>query len=99
LGYKFIQTYYDPNLIKTDCKTEIIYEILKIFKKKEYSNDYLKNVEQNSYTYKILNKSCTVNLNPQFYEVEDLNKYPKYLPNPQDNWGPQKRSKLKKYNI
>ena len=55
LGYKFIQSYYDPNLFKTDAKVDTIYDIFKIYKRENFpSEDYSKNIPIDSYKYRIL---------------------------------------------
>ena len=89
LGYKIEQSYYDPNLFKTDAPINIIYDILKQYKKEHYENDYYKNVDEKSYKYKILSKEITIKTT--FTESEKINKQ-KYFMNP-PNWGPKGRAK------
>jgi hypothetical protein len=96
-----IQTYYNPNLFKTNAPADIIYDIFKKYKKDNYGQDYLKNVKEETYKYKILNKEIKVD--PIFTESftnhhpEHGDNIPKYLPNPTKNWGPKGRAKLIKY--
>ena len=94
LGYKMVQSYYDPNLFKTDAPVKVIYDILKKYKKENYKEeDYLKNVNKDSYKYNILNKEIKVQ--PKFIEVNREKKI-KYPMNPFPNWGPKGRPKEKK---
>ena len=94
LGYKMVQSYYDPNLFKTDAPVKVIYDILKKYKKENYKEeDYLKNVNKDSYKYNILNKEIKVQ--PKFIEINREKKI-KYPMNPFPNWGPKGRPKEKK---
>ena len=91
-----IQSYYDPNLFKTDCPPQKIYQLFQCYKKTNYEEkDYLKNVNEKSYSYKILTKQ--IGIQPKFYEVETVRNIPRYLPNPFPNWGPKAKTKLTKY--
>ena len=63
LGYKIEQSYYDPNLFKTDAPINIIYDILKQYKVENYKDDYYKNVDEKSYKYKILSKEIKIKTN------------------------------------
>ena len=56
LGYKIEQSYYDPNLFKTDAPVNAIYDILKQYKQEKYKDDYYKNVDEKSYKHRILSK-------------------------------------------
>lgn len=90
LGYRIAQTYYDPNLFKTDASASIIYDIFKKYKKDNYDQDYFKNVKPESYRYKILEKEIKVS--PIF--VESTNELKTKFPqNPFPNWGPKGRAK------
>ena len=62
-GYKIEQSYYDPNLSKTDAPINIIYDILKQYKVENYKDDYYKNVDKKSYKYKILSKEIKIKTN------------------------------------
>ena len=61
--YKIEQSYYDPNLFKTDAPINIIYDILKQYKVENYKDDYYKNVDEKSYKYKILSKEIKIKTN------------------------------------
>lgn len=89
-----VQTYYDPNLFKTDASASVIYDILKKYKKDNYDKDYLRNVNTDSYKYNILQKEIKVN--PIFIESIST-KSVKFLPNPTKNWGPKGKAKVVKY--
>ena len=59
-----------------------------------YSSDYLKNVKEESYRFKILQKE--IKINPIFVEsTSEKEKKVKYMPNPFPNWGPKARAKEK----
>ena len=88
-GYKIEQSYYDPNLSKTDAPINIIYDILKQYKVENYKYDYYKNVDEKSYKYKILSKE--IKIKTIFVESVNNNKA-KYPMNP-PNWGPKGRAK------
>ena len=90
LGYKIEQSYYDPNLFKTDAPVNIIYDILKQYKKENYKDDYYKNVDEKSYKYKILSKE--IKIQTTFVESTTKNNKIKYPMNP-PNWGPKGRAK------
>ena len=98
LGYKFIQSYYDPNLFKTDAPANVLYDVFNKYKKDVDEKEYYKNVKEESYKYKILEKEIKVN--PIFVDTDPkegphVNKG-KYLPDPFPNWGPKARAKEKK---
>ena len=59
VGYKMVQSYYDPNLFKTNAPASVIYDILKQYKKENYKEEYLKNVKEGTYKYNILKKDIT----------------------------------------
>jgi tRNA (guanine26-N2/guanine27-N2)-dimethyltransferase len=91
-----VQSYYDPNLFKTDAPCPIIYDIFKKYKKENNEKEYFKNVKEDSYKYKILEKE--IKINPLFIEsTEELNT--KYPQNPFPNWGPKAKAKEKKKEI
>lgn len=94
LGFKMVQTYYDPNLIKTDCPPSILYQILCQYKKEFYETQYLSNAKEDEFAFRILSKEITIK--PKFVELELVNKNLKYLENPLPNWGPKARAKLNK---
>ena len=89
LGYKIEQSYYDPNLFKTNAPVNIIYDILKQYKQENYKDDYYKNIDEKTYKYKILSKE--INIKTIFSESVNNNKI-KYPMNP-PNWGPKGRAK------
>ena len=95
LGFKIVQSYYDPNLIKTDCPAPIMYQLFQSYKKLNFEKDYFLNVKENSFNHKILSKK--IEIQPKFYEVETIRNIPKYLQNPFPNWGPKSRTKLTNY--
>jgi hypothetical protein len=90
LNYNFAQSYYDPNLFKTDATASVIYDIFKKYKKDNTGDDYLKNIKEETYKYKILQKEIKVD--PIFAESKEK-KSNKYFTNPFDNWGPQAKAK------
>jgi hypothetical protein len=92
-----IQSYYDPNLFKTDASSSVIYDIFKKYKKENYSEDYLKNVKEDSYKYKLLIKE--IKCEPIFVESKEEPVKCKYPPHPFPNWGPKARAKEKKSDI
>ena len=89
LGYKIEQSYYDPNLFKTNAPVNIIYDILKQYKQENYKDDYYKNIDEKTYKYKILSKE--IKIKTIFSESINNNKI-KYPMNP-PNWGPKGRAK------
>jgi tRNA (guanine26-N2/guanine27-N2)-dimethyltransferase len=94
LKYNMEQSYYDPNLFKTNAPCSVIYDILKKYKKSNYDEeDYLKNVKESSYKHNILLKDIKVE--PVFKEAvkEKVLKYPMH---PFANWGPKGKAKEKK---
>lgn len=94
LKYNMEQSYYDPNLFKTNAPCSVIYDILKKYKKSNYDEeDYLKNVKESSYKHNILIKDIKVE--PVFKEAvkEKALKYPMH---PFANWGPKGKAKEKK---
>lgn len=93
VGYKMVQSYYDPNLFKTNAPASVIYDILKQYKKENYKEEYLKNVKEGTYKYNILKKDIKVV--PTFVEVA-REKTLKYPMNPLPNWGPKGKAKEKK---
>ena len=90
LGYKLAQSYYDPNLFKTDAPVDVIYDIMKQYKQENYKDDYYKNVDDKTYKYKILSKEIKVKT--KFIETTSKNNKNKYPLNP-PNWGPKGRAK------
>jgi len=56
LGYLVGQTYYNHTLWKTNAPPEAIYDIFKQYKKEKYGEDYLKNCNEKSLPYIILNR-------------------------------------------
>ncbi len=82
-------------MIKTDCPITKMYQVFKAYKKEYYGKIYFQNVKENTYVHNILSKS--VDIEPKFYELENIRNVPRYLPNPFPNWGPQAKSKLNKY--
>ena len=96
LGYKLAQSYYDPNLFKTDCPIDTIYDILKQYKEENYKNDYYKNIDTKSYKYKILSKE--IKTRTKFIESSNKNNKNKYPLNP-PNWGPKGRAKEIKMDV
>lgn len=91
-----MQSYYDPNLFKTDCPPATLYDIFKKYKRENYGDNFMKNVKEESYKHKILSKE--IKCNPTFVELKDTsaNKM-KFLPNPTPNWGPKAKAKVEKY--
>jgi hypothetical protein len=90
-----IQTYYDPNLFKTNAKGEVVYDIFKQYKKENYDKDYLRNVKENTFKYTILNKE--IKHVPVFNSEFNEAKVCRFPSNPTKNWGPKARAKLNKY--
>jgi hypothetical protein len=91
-----VQTYYDPNLFKTDANAKAVYDVFKKYKMDNYTNDYFRNVKEDSWKYNILTKE--VSIQPVFTINADSGvKVQKFLPNPTKNWGPKARAKLIKY--
>ena len=101
LNYKLVQSYYDPVLIKTNAPSEVLYDILKIYKNNNLKNkdDLFKNVKENTYRYNIIKKASS-DIQPVFVE-SDLNKdrETKYFANPIKNWGPKGRPKVIGYGL
>ena len=96
LGYRMSQSYYDPNLFKTDAPVEVIYDILKQYKEDNFKDDYYKNIDQKSYKYKILSKE--IKIRTKFVESNNKSNKTKYPLNP-PNWGPKGRAKEIKMDI
>ena len=90
LGYKMAQSYYDPNLFKTNTPIDIIYDILKQYKQEHYKDDYFKNIDKETYKYRILSREIKVKT--KFVESNDKKNKNKYPMNP-PNWGPKGRAK------
>ena len=93
-----VQSYYDPNLFKSDAPSHVIYDVFKKYKKDNNDKDYFKNVKETCYKYKILQKEIKVN--PIFVENDTEDNLPskkgKWLPHPFPNWGPKAKAKEKK---
>lgn len=90
------QSYYNPILFKTNCPSEKLYDVFKIYKKQSISEDkeYFKNIKENTYKYNILSKPINTNISPIFKNIEiSCNRNSRYLPNPIKNWGPKGRAK------
>jgi len=87
--------YYNADLFKCDAPPEIIYDVFKQYKIENYKKDLLKNINENSYKYKILRKE--VKHIPTFYEYQGSLHIGKFLSNPTKNWGPKAKAKLIKY--
>jgi len=95
------QSYYNPDLIKVNCDSETLYNIIKKYKFSEVEKiegnqevKKTKNIKENTYKYKILTKSLPENFNPNFTELEIVKqKENKYFQNPFKNWGPKGRAK------
>jgi hypothetical protein len=91
-----VQSYYDPNLFKTNASADIIYDVLKKYKMENYKDEYMRNVKENTYKYNILTKEIKVN--PTFVDVSyqgpRITKYPEH---PLPNWGPLAKAKLLVY--
>jgi hypothetical protein len=85
------QSYYNPTLFKTDAPVPVIYDVFKKYKKENYADVYLKNVKEDTYHYKILEKEIKVN--PVFAESTEKDSGQKYMPHPFKNWGPKSRAK------
>ena len=96
LGYKMSQSYYDPNLFKTDAPIEVIYDILKQYKQDNYKDDYYKNIDEKTYKYKILSKE--IKTKTKFVESNNKGNKTKYPLNP-PNWGPKGRAKEIKMDV
>ena len=96
LGYKMSQSYYDPNLFKTDAPIEVIYDILKQYKQDNYKDDYYKNIDEKTYKYKILSKE--IKTKTKFVESNNKANKTKYPLNP-PNWGPKGRAKEIKMDV
>ena len=91
LGYKIAQSYYAPNLFKTDAPVNTIYDILKQYKQENYRDDYYKDVDEKTYKFKILSKEIKVKTKfVKSTQKHIKNKYPMNPP----NWGPKKRAKI-----
>lgn len=63
LGYKLVQTYYEPKLWKTDASPEIVYDIFKQFKKEfceREKQDYMLNIHEQSPFYNCLKRELKV---------------------------------------
>lgn len=95
LGFKLRQSYYDPILLKTDCPPEFLYNIVKIYKKQlsTKESDYIRNVKEGSYRFKILSKEPFAMENLKFVDVDIRKDAPRYLPHPIKYWGPKGRAK------
>ena len=96
LNYKAVQTYYDPNLWKTNAPPEVWYDIFKSFKKHHYEQDYMHNVGENSVAHKILTREI---VHEPSFEVdkaqskeENKNLKRKYFTATEPNWGPKARA-------
>lgn len=93
MGYKLVQSYYDPILFKTNANAEILYDFFKAYKKDNYSEHYLRNVKEGTYGYNILTKEIKTHPNV-FVESSNMSREAKYLPKPFANWGPKGKAKL-----
>jgi len=87
--------YYNADLFKSDAPPEVIYDVFKQYKLENYKKDFMKNINENSYKYKILKKE--VKHIPTFYEFEGSLHTGKFFSNPTSNWGPKAKAKLIKY--
>ena len=99
LGYKCIQTYYNPKYWKIDAPPEIIYDVFKAYKKSS-GHELLANLKEGTPGYRIFSKPM-INENYEFDHTkatkEDMTpskkkKQKKYYDNPAPNWGPKPRA-------
>jgi len=90
-----VQTYYNPDLYKTDAPVSVIYDIFKTYKIKSAEPDYLKKFSPTSPGFRILSKETKVTPDFEFKcekKKSGKNVVKKYLPNPTRNWGPKARA-------
>lgn len=97
-----VQTYYDPNLIKVNCPTSVLYDLLKQYKKTVDEENYMRNAKPGTYKYNILMSDIELGSKP-VYENYDPKRNPRYFANPTKYWGPKAKAKPvfgnNKYNI
>jgi tRNA (guanine26-N2/guanine27-N2)-dimethyltransferase len=77
LGYSIVQTYYNPELFKTDAPIPVVYDLMKLWKQKLFEKgvekgDYTsKNMKENSLATRIMAKPATIE--PDFeLKISDL---------------------------
>ncbi len=97
LNYNIVQSYYNPVLFKSNASSEVLYDILRVYKKNiTKEEDFLKNVKEGTYKERLLQKPVSsFETNPIFIEKEQSKeRQVKYFPNPTKNWGPKGRPKV-----
>lgn len=95
MGYKVTQTYYDPKLWKTDASPEVVYDIIKAFKKEwceKEKQDLFLNVHESSPMHLILSKPLEIKPDFNMEKLEQNKKLRKYFVAPEANWGPKARA-------
>lgn len=98
LGFKVCQTYYNPDLWKTDAPPEAVYDIFKQFKLEfsESKDDIMKNVKPDTAAHAILTKD--LKYKPDFakgaeqLKEEGGKQLRKYFTPTEANWGPKPRA-------
>lgn len=102
-GYKTVQTYYNSRQWKTNAPPEVLYNIFKAYKLKQYDGDMTKvltNLKPGSPGYRIFNKLIPgpeIDFDFKSATKEDgkivsKKKQKKYYENPAPNWGPKPRA-------
>ncbi len=93
------QTYYDPKLYKTNAPPEVIYDIVKAYKKQlceKEGTEYMLNIHEESPMRKILAKPIEhqPNFSVEQVAVANNNKklLRKYFTPSEANWGPKARA-------
>ncbi|KAL4509900.1 hypothetical protein ABPG72_010093 [Tetrahymena utriculariae] len=92
LNYSIEQTYLNPAIYKTNAPSEIVFDVVRNWKRTLQPNDeeFFRAFDKESSNYAIVSKPniCQPNFD---LEINVENKLPRWLPNPEKNWGPGKR--------
>ncbi|KAL4497407.1 hypothetical protein ABPG73_020504 [Tetrahymena malaccensis] len=92
LNYSIEQTYLNPAIYKTNAPSEIVFDVVRNWKRTLQPNDdeFYRAFDKESSNYSIVSKPniCQPNFD---LDINVENKLPRWLPNPEKNWGPGKR--------
>mmetsp|Transcript_51231 Transcript_51231/g.81388 ORF Transcript_51231/g.81388 Transcript_51231/m.81388 type:complete len:572 (+) Transcript_51231:48-1763(+) len=88
LGYRVSHFHRDPEAIKTDAPNDVVYDLMRIWAEEK--------PPKNISLPEILKKEITLERPLEWVSEEEVArsaKVPKFLPNPEANWGPGRRAK------
>ncbi|EGR29576.1 TRM1 tRNA methyltransferase 1, putative [Ichthyophthirius multifiliis] len=96
LGYNIEQSYLNPIIFKTNASSEIVFDIMRNWVFFEFLQIYIKQFIF-YFIFEKKEKYIIKRTNPNFDLNIKIDKaIPKWIPNPEKNWGPGKRAIAKK---